>query len=632
MSQARKIYEYLTRTDNRAADKALTLALRRAQSPYQIAIVETILDRSQAASTVALISGYHEFQPDWQDILLGRVDSLYSGLSRAGTAGPRQTRFNTLAIIKQTRYFRLADLVVTMLRDSDGAVARCAGDILISMARWLNGAEPTSHSEPANHTPAASDETDISSDQADLRERQMFVAALRRAVADYAIHQRAEAIIAAMCLVPPDAESFWPQQLAPYDIVGKTVRHLLLNYDRPEVAAFCLAALKHPTLRPTAARAIASHCRRDYLTAIIRHFRACCDDEAIFHGLKLVRNPRWLDPAVLPPTSMSNHDQHTLVEFVSALPSACAGVGQYLTALARNGAERAALLAVERIAQMPTEDAHRSLVPLVQSDRAAVVLASLTQLIKTRHPDLPRIMAGLLNSPHPRVADLARRYLQRIAFDAYWKNFKDLSPRCRFTAGQAIFKLDPAAPDRWRRRAADRSAAHRLQAIRIARELARVDSCRPELQRLARDSDPYVRSCAVGALGAVSAPLSSHILPALLEALRDADLRVRANAVEALEKHPLPTYAPALTPLTTAPDNRLRANAIKTLLAWKVASARRAVEQMLTDRRPRHRASAHWILREIQSAAPDTPSTPLEPPEPILPLPEDAREPVMVNV
>ena len=43
MSQARQIYEFLARTDNGAADKALLLALGRAEEPYRTALLETLL-------------------------------------------------------------------------------------------------------------------------------------------------------------------------------------------------------------------------------------------------------------------------------------------------------------------------------------------------------------------------------------------------------------------------------------------------------------------------------------------------------------------------------------------------------------------------------------------------------------
>ena len=45
MSQARKIYEFLTRSRHNSVDKTLLLALRRAEPPYRTTLLETIIDK-----------------------------------------------------------------------------------------------------------------------------------------------------------------------------------------------------------------------------------------------------------------------------------------------------------------------------------------------------------------------------------------------------------------------------------------------------------------------------------------------------------------------------------------------------------------------------------------------------------
>jgi len=115
---------------------------------------------------------------------------------------------------------------------------------------------------------------------------------------------------------------------------------------------------------------------------------------------------------------------------------------------------------------------------------------------------------------------------------------------------------------------------------------------------LSRDSDRMVRSCAIAALGQTTP--TDETRRCLIEALRDKDTRVQANAIEAIEVQKLNDLTPALEPLMQSSNNRLRANAIKALLTWKVASAQQAIEQMVSDSRSQHRRSAQWLISQLK--------------------------------
>ena len=76
MSQARKIYEYLTQTRDPSADKALLMALRLAEPPYQQTILDSLLDRGRASGTSEIVSSYHRCDSEQKKTLLNRVDNL----------------------------------------------------------------------------------------------------------------------------------------------------------------------------------------------------------------------------------------------------------------------------------------------------------------------------------------------------------------------------------------------------------------------------------------------------------------------------------------------------------------------------------------------------------------------------
>ena len=113
------------------------------------------------------------------------------------------------------------------------------------------------------------------------------------------------------------------------------------------------------------------------------------------------------------------------------------------------------------------------------------------------------------------------------------------------------------------------------------------------------DAHPRLKACVLSAVGRLAVP-SDPIQDVLARALGDPDTRVRANAVEVVERLRLPDAARMLLPLMHDEDNRVRANVLKAL--WRSHDRRelvQALEGMVAD--PNHwmRASAAFVLRHV---------------------------------
>ena len=78
------------------------------------------------------------------------------------------------------------------------------------------------------------------------------------------------------------------------------------------------------------------------------------------------------------------------------------------------------------------------------------------------------------------------------------------------------------------------------------------------------DTNPRVKACIVTAVSRLALP-DDDIVGFLTRALHEDDARVRANAIEAIEKLDLPDVARLLLPMLKDEDNRVRANVIKAL-------------------------------------------------------------------
>ncbi|MCK5269487.1 MAG: HEAT repeat domain-containing protein [Sedimentisphaerales bacterium] len=590
MSQARKIYEFLARTPNRNADKALLSGLRLTEPPYQEALLETILERGSAEATAELIGAYHRYPLEWQRIMHTRADSLYSGLRRVGSSPVSQSRLNVLTIIRRTSYRRMADVIVAMLRDSNKQIVQLAGTVLLETARQSNQDKPNDIAPEPQAEPGRNQ-----------NERQIVYTALRRAVSQYnKQHHQEDVILAAMCFAPAHWEYFWQGFLEPYNAVGQCVRQILSGFRGPELARFYLGALQNSYLRPTAVRAIAQNGRNDFLLALARRLRREESEEAIARGLAMIHNPSWLNAETLALADFEPDDQVVLIQFITALGVEQGRIIKYLCSVVQDVDEPAARQAVEIFAALPGPMMIEPMSRILVSRHERAAQTALAELIKANPPEeLSQLMAEQLNSPHQEVRRIAQNYYRKIAFSSYWRNFEKLPHEQQIAAGRAVCKIDPRAFERLCDYAQTGNSTEQLQAIMIVRLLGMGQKCWKILRKMAENLDRKVRSCAVAALGEAGENENKAVRECLLNGLDDQDERVRANAVEALQQQNDSRTTEKIIPLAKSPDNRVRANAIKVLLNWKVASARKMVEEMLNDTRPAHRRSAAWVLRDM---------------------------------
>jgi len=592
MGQARKIYEFLVRSDNTAADDALLLAFQRAQQPYHQVLLETILDRASPAGTCPLIESFHLFSPAFQQLLIDRAESLFAGLSRSVHHVQAQVRLNVLTIIQRANYFRLAELAAYLLRDRDRRVVHRGCAVLQQMARCFVGdkeitSSPLSAAVPIGQT----DERAV--------QRQYLLFALQKAMMDYRVHRCSEILLAAMYIAPADWDKFWQNQLLSYNPAGQAIGRFLLNIAEPALAGFCLSALKHRDLRSPAARGISSWRDGAGIIALARGYYER-SDEQINQGLKLVKNPIWLNGRNFAAHSLPLADQAAMLDFIAALGAPAQRIAEFISGFIATAAEPAALKAVKILGALPAASSLKPLRDLLASPYEQVVLSALAEIIRLHPSELPRIMAGQLRSPHSRVRRLAQRYYSKVAFDSYWEAFDNLTGQQRAVTGGAVFKIDPDVEQRWRSRAVSGSPFDRLRAVQMVRLARRCDRVVDMLRRLTGDADCVVRSSAVAALGEVRSLINGPVDPYLLHALSDSNGRVVANAIEAMERLNMRQGAPQIAGLVNSDNNRVRANAIKALAAWRDMAIAGPIRAMLTDPRPQHRRSAYWIIKRTR--------------------------------
>lgn len=159
-----------------------------------------------------------------------------------------------------------------------------------------------------------------------------------------------------------------------------------------------------------------------------------------------------------------------------------------------------------------------------------------------------------------------------------------------------MLKILPDSVDRLTRRLVNGPVDQRLKALQMTHDLGLAGVLRNTLVKLVDHANPKVRSKAVSVLA--NAPEGGG--DAMLKrALQDPDPRVRASAVEVLDAMGKLQFAPLLLETAASGQNRERANAIKALHHMGIAKAGDALQTMLQDRRPDHRVSGLWAMRQM---------------------------------
>lgn len=117
------------------------------------------------------------------------------------------------------------------------------------------------------------------------------------------------------------------------------------------------------------------------------------------------------------------------------------------------------------------------------------------------------------------------------------------------------------------------------------------------LEKFTSSSHPRFKACILSSISRL-ATAGDALQEPIIQALGDPDSRVRANAVELVEKLKLSGHAMKLVPMLTDEDNRVRANVLKAL--WNThnrVALKKALHEMADDTNRWMRISAAFVLQ-----------------------------------
>jgi hypothetical protein len=371
-----------------------------------------------------------------------------------------------------------------------------------------------------------------------------------------------------------------------------------LTHDpHPCLAALTLQALQMKQLRAPVAKII-SKCRADeFMTSVIRH-SWMLGDPAIRAGCRSITRLAWLDDGPGQILEMSAADLQRAVRFLECTRIPDAQRIEWYKAILlcdHQDKQAAALFALAGIDNEESSEVLRVVMDWADPKLARVAV----RVLLARKEIEASNDAGRCRSRNTAEEPPASRQKRYADFEQYWNGFDHMSEPSRLLHGRRLLSDDPGFMEsldvKLRSSDSGGTGADRARAINIIRHLSLVERFREGIVECAMDSDRFVRSTAVKAVGQLHTPASEHLLS---EALRDPDRRVRANAIEALDEARSPRRADKVRPSLADNDHRVRAAAIKTLLKLRVREAAEELLRMLDHPSRAHRASALWVIEK----------------------------------
>lgn len=586
-----RLINALVQSKNEAADDVLTEALRLGNESEKQDILRAILRRGTTRALSGVIEVFDHLPPAMQAAVLQHIGQFHSALRECGLGADPGRRIIAMRLIAQGRQGRMTYVLSENLHHSDTALSDPAMEALGALCQWVAGQSLQLRTMDGEQGREIYHRL--------LEQRPEIEQTLARAMDVHRGRHGQELLRAALLVCDqPQSKTLAILRISKHGGQSPMVRRLQQPPSSECVPAFLLGA-SQGGLRTHFGSAFAHIEEAPVLDTLLEYTHWLKNHQLRLCMHQVTRGAWWSESDLL-------HDLQ------GRTAAGAAKVGCWIAAsgladmmqdnrleVLRRHAENDVLarLSLLRLAMERPAGASVDLVRsfLNDPDERLMRLAA-RELIRRKPLEYESMLLQLMTGAPESVRRVISRSLGQAGFEHYWKRFDRLDRPTRVSAGRAMMKLLPDAPQRLHRRLVSGAPEQRVKALQMVQELRLAAAMQPALVELCRDPNPRIRSKAVSALRQLP-----DVSPELLvgRVLEDPDPRVRANAIEVLEERPSQSFLPMLAQRARSSHNRERANAIKAIHRMKVGNFSKHLTAMLADSRAEHRVSALWVLKKV---------------------------------
>jgi len=570
----------LLRREPRGAASAVAAASLRLAEPGEIgALAEVALLDPQPANVAQIVGVLHRLRPDAWNAMIAPALPVAASMPLLRS---RQALLNGIALsCRRAEPQLLAQLVKLLDSDLDDVPRRSAGAILeiVTTHAGRNGRRRMDDRTAAMIDVAVADAVS----NADRRLDEIFLAA---AVLAARPGRRLERLLD-----------------DPRHAVLFSIRRVVQRVDHPLVRHNLLRWLTTDPLREPAARSL-------HRVGGTRNYAELLECSHLLlqpvrrRAMRRIDRPAQCLPDPKTAMTLPADAQVDLVRYVRAMPTSGVVRRERLGDCAALPSPTARLNALLGLLGDDSDHAMQ-LIEVMSSDTdEAVASLAAGRLLDAPQPPREELLSTLEASAHPRIASRATVVAAGANVDAFFERWLHLADADRVAIAHRLLPARRVSLVSGLRTALSRGGRkEQLAAISLAGRLGVTGVLEPALIESATGENARVASAAVGALAmileATGPDGSQHARNALQRALDHPDVRVQANALEAVTRIEHAAIDRLVDRLGSR-DNRLRGNAVRAVLRRGRREGARALRTMLGDADPLHRVSAIWVARQAR--------------------------------
>lgn len=547
--------DVLMASENRDVPRLLGHVLTRGDMRLRRRAVERLLATTDGRRQMLLVRHFKSLGTHLERTVYEQIGHMGAGLRAAmNTRDPRMQAV-VVEIVRDTGDASLAYLVGEATNSSDESVRGKAVDLL-----WRWSAD-IRRQEMKEDGPA-----DIVLGEAFTRRRRFMLEGLQRAFTMRRAAETPRILSAAAMLADSWATWFWSAMGIRRDARRRALVRNLRERFGPEMLAFAVRALERESIAAEAASLLAKPCDRRGLEALLREFNR--------HGrlsksaMRHLREAPWLGAG-----------EAALEQVPSNL------VATALALAVGSGMPRKRLAIVCRGIAVNHAEAEARRVAL---DTLSHCGDAATEEFRVAACTAPNPSAGTAVLHLTRRGELGELSVELVA--KLLRDWWDLAETDRREVGRGLTPMLRSHPELLRHHLIAGSRTRRA-AVGLVRAAQVADVFSPQIRLLASDvADTQLQSAA---LTAAAESMGEGIVEVLRRGLDSWDARVRANALEALDRRE--ARDDVFLQFMSDPSHRVRANAALALIERDRAEGRATLRQMLTGSED-ERLSALWVF------------------------------------
>jgi hypothetical protein len=505
-------------TENEAAVPVLVDSLWARQFSVRDGSIKAILNRKGNSGKKELLGHWQDFETCWKDLIAEKHGKM-SGALREVISGGDATLVENAC--DATIYLRDYDQIPTLI----AAIEANPSNNSLLLEETLVDLCGELYKELGSRRQYGGGRKDP---QIARRNSLSF---LEDAVSRFSKHNCSAILEGYLMLVSRENATLKSILQSPKSQTFGAVTDLLKSSDQPGILRLLLSFLDDSQLPLAAVQLVAKRYDATYLPLLMNKI-GFQPDGALVAILRKIDAIGWMSqqPELL--DSLTDAQQQAAMQFAACSSMNRGEVFQvikYLLDYGKTGGKRAAALA---LAQFEGPEANNLAMRLLDDAAPEIQAVIVSQLRDRNIPGAMNRLIELVDSNHPEIQDAAQLALEEFSFDRYLTAYDMLDDDVRRTTGELVRKADKEAKRRLKGELQEESRSRCLRALSMAPMMGLVDALETEILALAANTDHFIRTGAVKALGSGTTDTSLELIR---DATSDNSVSVRAAAAESLE-------------------------------------------------------------------------------------------------